>query len=172
MLKLNNIKAKRTGSIVILYLKSRKKSELLFFLKTNGKKRKCSIMNYRSFAITNHQCQRHRWQIAAGPNDTGGKFATGINDTGGKFLPPVSLVLLTPCHRCQWYRRQICRRCQWRRWQIATGINHTGGKFRKNSKPPWWYNQRLGGNWFKKKTRSKKSCDTVPLNYYRYTFFF
>jgi hypothetical protein len=32
-----------------------------------------------------------------------------------------------------------------------------------NSKRPQWYNQRLGGNWFKKKTRSKKSCDTVPL---------
>ncbi len=26
-----------------------------------------------------------------------------------------------------------------------------------------WYNQRLGGNGFKKKTRSKKSRDTVPL---------
>jgi hypothetical protein len=29
-----------------------KKSEHSFFLKTKGKKRKCSIMNYRSFAIT------------------------------------------------------------------------------------------------------------------------
>jgi hypothetical protein len=61
-----------------------------------------------------HRCQRHRWQIAAGINDTGckfatsfpcavdtgGKFATVVNDTGGKFaagvndagdkLPPVS----------------------------------------------------------------------------------
>jgi hypothetical protein len=33
-----------------------------------------------------HRCQRHRWQIAAGINDTGGKFATGISDTGGKFF--------------------------------------------------------------------------------------
>jgi hypothetical protein len=32
-----------------------------------------------------HRCQRHRWQIAAGINDTGSKFATVINDTGGKF---------------------------------------------------------------------------------------
>jgi hypothetical protein len=32
-----------------------------------------------------HRCQQHRRQIAAGINDTGGKFATGINDTGGKF---------------------------------------------------------------------------------------
>jgi hypothetical protein len=30
-----------------------KKSEHSFFLKTKGKKRKCSITNYRSFAITN-----------------------------------------------------------------------------------------------------------------------
>jgi hypothetical protein len=31
-----------------------------------------------------HRCQRHRWQIATGINDTGGKFATGVKDTGGK----------------------------------------------------------------------------------------
>ncbi len=56
-----------------------------------------------------HRCQRHRRQIAAGINDTGGKFChqfplccwhRGVNDTGGKFaagvndaggkLPPVS----------------------------------------------------------------------------------
>jgi hypothetical protein len=35
--------------------------------------------------------------------------------------------------------------------------------FRKNSKRPYWYNQGLGGNWFMKKTRSKKSRDTFPL---------
>jgi hypothetical protein len=33
-----------------------------------------------------HRCQQHRWQIAAGINDTGGKFAIGINDTGSKFF--------------------------------------------------------------------------------------
>ncbi len=27
------------------------------------------------------RCQRHRWQIATGINDTGGKFATGVADT-------------------------------------------------------------------------------------------
>ncbi len=35
--------------------------------------------------------------------------------------------------------------------------------FRKNSKRPYWYTQGLGGNWFMKKTRSRKSRDTVPL---------
>jgi hypothetical protein len=31
-----------------------------------------------------HQYQRHWWQIAAGINDTGGKFATSISNTDGK----------------------------------------------------------------------------------------
>jgi hypothetical protein len=52
ILKNLNIEAKRTGSIVILYLKKRKKSELSLFLKTKGKKLKGSIVNYRGFAIT------------------------------------------------------------------------------------------------------------------------
>jgi hypothetical protein len=49
ILKFNNIEAKQTGSIVILYLKSRKKNFCFFLMK--GKKRKCLIMNYQSFAI-------------------------------------------------------------------------------------------------------------------------
>ncbi len=36
--------------------------------------------------------------------------------------------------------------------------------FRKNLKRPQWYTLGLGGNWFMKKTRSRKSRDTVPLN--------
>ncbi len=35
--------------------------------------------------------------------------------------------------------------------------------FQKNSKQPYWWTQGLGGNWFMKKTRSRKSRDTVPL---------
>ncbi len=35
--------------------------------------------------------------------------------------------------------------------------------FRKNSKRPLWYTQGLGGNWFMKKTRSRKSRSSVPL---------
>jgi hypothetical protein len=52
IIKFYNIEAKRTGSIVILSLKQQQKSEFSFFFKTNGKKRKGSIVNYRSFAIT------------------------------------------------------------------------------------------------------------------------
>ncbi len=35
--------------------------------------------------------------------------------------------------------------------------------FGKNSKRPYWYTQGLGGNWFMKKNRSRKSRGTVPL---------
>jgi hypothetical protein len=52
ILKFYNIEAKRTDSLVILYLKQQQKSELSFFYKTKDKKRKGSIVNYRSFAIT------------------------------------------------------------------------------------------------------------------------
>ncbi len=57
----------------------------------------------------------HRWQIAAGINDTGGKFASGVNDTGSKFGHQSPL--------CCWHRWQICRRCQRRRWQIIGAIS-------------------------------------------------
>ncbi len=68
------------------------------------------------------------------------KFATGVADTGSKF---------------------------------ATGVVDTGGgpwlenisaNFQKNSQRSKWNTLGLGGNWFMKKTRSKKSRDTVPLN--------
>jgi hypothetical protein len=51
ILKCESSEAKPTGSLKILYLKSRKKANFRFFLKTTGKKRKCSILNYRSFVI-------------------------------------------------------------------------------------------------------------------------
>ncbi len=68
------------------------------------------------------------------------KFAAGVVDIGGKF---------------------------------ATGVTDTGGapwlaniskNFRKNLKWPLCYFQGLGGRLFMKKTWSKKSRDTVPLN--------
>jgi hypothetical protein len=160
-----------------------------------------------------HRCQRHRWQIchrwqiAAGINDTGGKFATGINRTGCKF-----------CHQfplCCWHWWQICRRCQWRRWQIIrtiSGCRHLKVNLKAkiyiyvNSTTQRWQKKimkiflledffhlppvsltpvvhleprisprifekiqngrngkMLGGNWFMKKTRCRKSCDNVPL---------
>ncbi len=59
ILKFYNIEAKRTGSLVILYLKQQQKNELSFFLKTKDKKRKGSIVNYRSFAITTSKVLPH-----------------------------------------------------------------------------------------------------------------
>ncbi len=66
-----------------------------------------------------HRCQWHRWQIAAGIKDTGGKFATGINDTGGKF-----------CHHF--------RLCCWHDagGKFAAGVNDAGGKLLPVSTTP------------------------------------
>ncbi len=47
-------------------------------------------------------------------------------------------------------------------WPWPTNIS---ANFRKNSKRPYWYTQGLGGNWFMKKTRSRKSRGTVPLRW-------
>ncbi len=65
-------------------------------------------------------------------------------------LPPVSLIpaILSPvsiCHRCRWY--------QWSTFSCEY--------LREFSKKIW---NGLGGNWFMKKTGSKKSRDTVPLS--------
>ncbi len=44
---------------MILYLKKRKKANFRFF-KNEGKKRKGSLVNYRSFAITSMGCLERR----------------------------------------------------------------------------------------------------------------
>jgi hypothetical protein len=99
-----------------------------------------------------HRCPWHWWKvekIANGVVDSSGKFAClryqfapGINstsETGGKIW-----------HRCRWhwwcsltceYLREFAKKFE----TVLTGY-------------PW-----AGGNWFMKKTRSKKSRDTVPL---------
>ena len=55
----------------------------------------------------------------------------------------------------------ICHRCQQHRWQTLSCEYLR--IFTKNSKRSYWDTLGLGGNWFTKKTRSKKSHDTVPL---------
>jgi hypothetical protein len=52
ILKNLNIEAKRTGSIVILYFKKRKKRTFVFF-KNEGQRTNGFDSNYRSFAIPN-----------------------------------------------------------------------------------------------------------------------
>jgi hypothetical protein len=67
------------------------------------------------------------------------KFANSVADTGGKFSTGV----------------------------VDTGdapwLANISANFRKNLKWSKGNTLGLGGNWFMKKTRSKKSRDTVPL---------
>ncbi len=115
---------------------------------------------------------------ATGINDTGGKYATGgkqweqlSNCWQNEIENKIYLYANSTTQRCP--KEIIKKFSDWRFFPIATGVVDTGGKpwasnisatFRKNSKRPSWYNKGLGGNWFMKKTRSKKSRDTVPLN--------
>ncbi len=73
-----------------------------------------------------------------------------------------------------WSMKKECRHAR-HSSKFATGVVDTGGQpwaenisanFRKNSKRPYWYTEGLGGNWFMKKTRSKKTRDTVPLKFF------
>ncbi len=104
-----------------------------------------------------HWCQPHRWQLERTlppasltpvanlpPVSTTlakmvEQFATGVADTGGKFVTGVVYTSGAP-------------------WLANISAN-----FWKNSKRSKWKYLELGGNWFMKKTRSKKSRDTVPL---------
>jgi hypothetical protein len=84
----------------------------------------------------------------------------------------VPLIPVANCHWCHWHRHQICLWYRYTGGKFATGVGDTGGapwfanisvNFRKNLKRSLWDTLGLGGNWFMKKTRSKKSRDTVPL---------
>ncbi len=102
-------------------------------------------------------------------------------------LPPVSLIPLAICHRRRWHQWQnlppvsltpvanlppasttLAKMVE----KFATGVADTGGapwlanisaNFRKNLKRSKGNTLGLGGNWLMKKTRIKKSRDTVPL---------
>jgi len=77
------------------------------------------------------------------------------------------------CHQCQRHRRQICHWCRLHRWQIMGAIV----KLLTTSNEDWKKCiymltllptlpkgvQKKSYNWFMKKTRSKKSLDTVPV---------
>ncbi len=52
-------------------------------------------------------------------------------------------------------------------WKFA----NISTNFRKNLKRPYWYTQRLGGNWCMKKTRSRKSRGTVSLKVHKHDIF-
>ncbi len=127
------------------------------------------------------RCQRRRFRITTGIKDTGGKFAIGVNNTGGKQWEQLSncwqlkMNLKKKIYLYAIYYPKVSKKkkCKFenvsdlRFFLFATGsalwAANISANFQKNSNRPYWYNQGLGGNWFMKKTRSKKSRDTVPL---------
>jgi hypothetical protein len=84
-------------------------------------------------------------QFAAGVVDTGGKFAADVVDTGGK---PVSLTLVANFHQCRY------------KWCTLT-CEYLG--FSKKIETILMGYSAAGGKLIHKKTRSKKSLDTVPF---------
>ncbi len=126
-------------------------------------------------------------RCTTGINDTGGKFCLQFplcfwhrwqiigTISGCRYLKvnlKAKIYIYVSSTTQRWPNKIITNFSDWRFFPFATGVVDTGGKpwaanispnFRKNSKRPWCYNQRLGGNWYKKKTRSKISRDTVPL---------
>ncbi len=77
-------------------------------------------------------------KFATGIVDTGGKFAAAVVDTGGNFAAGVDT-------------------------GGAPWLANISSNFRKKLKRSLRDTLGLGGNWFMKKTRSKKFRDTVPL---------
>ncbi len=65
------------------------------------------------------------------------------------------------CHRCRWYRGQFCCRFHWHRWSTLTCEYLR--KFLKKFEMVHMEYSGAGGELIHGKTRSKKSCDTVPL---------
>ncbi len=55
----------------------------------------------------------------------------------------------------------VCHRCRWHRWQTLSCEYLR--KFSEKFKTVLMEYSGAGGNWFMKRTRSKKSRDTVPL---------
>ena len=68
-----------------------------------------------------HRCQRHRWQICLGVNDTGGKLPP-VSTTPAANLPPVST---TPAANFATSFPSVVDTGG----KFATGVNDTGGKF-------------------------------------------
>jgi hypothetical protein len=115
--------------------------------------------------------------------------APPVSTTSVANLPLVSTTLVAICHRHKRHWRQICHR--WQIMGTISGcldlkvnlkakmyleINSTSQRcpnkimktfmiedLREFSKNLSWYTQGLGGNWFMKKTRSRKSRDIVTL---------
>ncbi len=108
-----------------------------------------------------HRCRWHRWQIIG--------TISGCRHLKVNLKTKIYIYVNSTTQRCLNKIIQIF--AAWRFFLYAIGVVDTGGapwvanisvNYWKNLKWPWWYTQMLAGNWFMKKTRSQKSCDTVP----------
>ncbi len=77
-------------------------------------------------------------------------------------LPPVSLIPAAICHRCHWHRWQVCHGCRWHWWCTLTCEYLR--EFSKKFETVLMGHSGAEGKLIHKKTRSKKSRDTVPLS--------
>ncbi len=108
-----------------------------------------------------HWYQRHWWQIM-------GKIS-GCWDLKVNLKAKMYLYINSTS---QWCPNWITKTFRIEDFFRLPYVNDTGGapwaanisaNFWTKSKRPYWYTKGLGGNWFLEKTRSRKSCDTVPL---------
>ncbi len=105
------------------------------------------------------RCQRHRWQIMA--------TISGCWDLKVNLKAKMNLSVNSTSQRCP---NKIIK--TFMIFPFATNVNDTGGApwaanisliFEKIWNGPNGILRGLGGNWFLKKTRSRKSSDTTPL---------
>ncbi len=113
-----------------------------------------------------HRCRWHWWQMEKIFNHKSFKYLFGHLwevELTYRFIFAFKFTLrsqqpdIVPIigHRCHWHR------CRW--YRCAPLTCKYLRKFLKNSKQSFWDTLGLGGNWFMKKNRSKKSRDNVPL---------
>jgi hypothetical protein len=100
-------------------------------------------------------CCWYWWQFATGVVDTS-TFAAGIVDTGGNKTISTGGKIY---RRCPWYWWQICHQCCCDTDGVPW-LTNISANFEKIWNDPNFLFKGLGGRWFMKGTRSKKSRDT------------
>ncbi len=108
-----------------------------------------------------HRCHWHRWQIIA---TISGCRHLKVNLKAKLFymfplLPKGDQIKLLKFFWLKIFF--ICHRCRWHRWQTLSCEYLR--EFLKKFETVLMEYSGAGGNWFMKRTRSKKSRDTVPL---------
>ncbi len=103
-----------------------------------------------------HQCQRHWWQIMG--------TMSGCRHRKMNLMAKIYIYVNSTTQRCP---NKIINLPPMSTTPVVVHLELRISPwiFEKKSKPPLWYTQGLGGNWFMKKTRSRKSRGTVPLSW-------